>query len=42
MDKRVIIIILDSVGIGHAPDAANYGDPGASTLAHTAEKAGGL
>lgn len=42
MDKRVIIIILDSVGIGHAPDAANYGDPGASTLAHTAQSAGGL
>ena len=42
MDKRVIIIILDSVGIGHAPDAANYGDLGASTLGHTALKVGGL
>ena len=42
MAKRVIIIILDSVGIGYAPDAANYGDPGASTLAHTARSVGGL
>jgi len=42
MGKRVIIIILDSVGIGHAPDAASYGDTGASTLANTAKAVGGL
>ncbi len=30
--KRVIIIVLDSVGIGDAPDAAAYGDAGANTL----------
>ncbi|MDY8108458.1 phosphopentomutase [Fulvimarina sp. 2208YS6-2-32] len=29
---RAIIIVLDSVGIGHAPDAADYGDAGANTL----------
>ena len=42
MKQRAIIIILDSVGIGHAPDAANYGDVGASTLANTARAVGGL
>jgi len=40
--KRAILIILDSVGIGAAPDAADYGDAGANTLVHTAEAAGGL
>ncbi len=32
MVDRVIIIVLDSVGAGHAPDAAAYGDEGANTL----------
>jgi phosphopentomutase len=32
--KRVIFIVLDSVGCGHAPDAAAYGDAGANTLGH--------
>lgn len=40
--KRAIVIVLDSVGIGAAPDAAEFGDAGANTLAHTAEAAGGL
>lgn len=39
---RAILIILDSVGIGAAPDAAEYGDAGANTLAHLAAAAGGL
>lgn len=30
--KRVILIVLDSVGIGEAPDAADYGDEGSNTL----------
>ncbi len=30
--KRVFIIVLDSVGAGEAPDAANFGDCGANTL----------
>ena len=30
--KRVFIIVLDSVGIGYAPDAANFGDLGANTM----------
>ena len=32
MNKRVALIVLDSVGIGELPDAADYGDVGANTL----------
>ena len=32
MKKRAILIILDSVGIGALPDAAEFGDKGANTL----------
>ncbi len=32
MYKRVFLIVLDSVGIGHADDAADFGDSGAHTL----------
>ena len=35
--KRVFLIVLDSVGMGDAADAADYGDKGADTLAHIAE-----
>lgn len=31
--KRIFLIILDSFGIGEAPDAANFGDEGSNTLA---------
>ena len=31
---RALLLVLDSVGIGHAPDAAKYGDEGANTLGH--------
>jgi len=34
---RAIVLILDSVGIGAAPDAARFGDQGADTLGHIAE-----
>jgi phosphopentomutase len=34
---RAIILVLDSVGIGGAPDAAAYGDEGADTLGHIAQ-----
>jgi phosphopentomutase len=34
--RRVIWIVLDSVGIGELPDAADYGDVGRDTLGHTA------
>jgi phosphopentomutase len=33
--NRVVLIVLDSVGIGEMPDAAEYGDAGADTLGHT-------
>lgn len=33
MGKRVILIVLDSVGIGGAKDAADFGDEGSHTLA---------
>lgn len=32
MAKRVFLIVLDSFGIGEAPDAANFGDAGSNTL----------
>jgi len=35
--KRVVWIVLDSVGIGELPDAADYGDVGRNTLGHIAE-----
>jgi len=35
--KRVCWFVLDSVGIGGAPDAATFGDEGADTLGHIAE-----
>lgn len=35
--KRVILIVLDSVGAGALPDAAAFGDAGANTLGHIAQ-----
>lgn len=35
MFDRVILLVLDSVGIGEMPDAAAYGDEGSDTLGHT-------
>ncbi|MDR0897774.1 MAG: phosphopentomutase [Oscillospiraceae bacterium] len=32
--QKVILIVLDGVGCGHAPDAAAYGDAGCNTLGH--------
>jgi phosphopentomutase len=34
--RRVILIVLDSLGIGEMPDAAAYGDAGSDTLGHIA------
>ena len=39
---RACIIVLDAVGAGELPDAAEFGDAGSSTLAHVAEAVGGL
>ena len=40
--NRVIIIILDSAGIGATPDAALFGDVGCHTLGNIAQAVGGL
>jgi phosphopentomutase len=40
--KRIFIIVMDSVGIGEAPDAEKFGDKGADTFGHIAEKMNGL
>lgn len=40
--SRVILIILDSCGIGELPDAKEYGDEGSNTLVNTARAVGGL
>ena len=40
--NRFIVIVLDSVGIGEAPDAAAFGDAGSHTLGNMARVVGGL
>jgi phosphopentomutase len=40
--KRTFLIVMDSVGIGEAPDAERFGDKGAHTLGHIAEHMNGL
>jgi len=40
--ERVVLIVLDSVGCGDAPDAAAYGDEGSNTLGNIARAVGGL
>jgi len=40
MFRRVIWIVLDSVGIGEMPDASQYGDTGSDTLGNIARKRG--
>ena len=42
MINRIIIIVLDSVGIGELPDASEFGDKGSNTLVNTAKAVGGL
>ncbi|MDR1541061.1 MAG: phosphopentomutase [Clostridiales bacterium] len=37
MYKRIHLIVLDSVGIGEAPDAADFGDAGCDTLGHISD-----
>ncbi|MBK7046197.1 MAG: phosphopentomutase [bacterium] len=39
---RAILIVLDGLGVGGAPDAASYGDTGSDTLANMAAAVGGL
>jgi len=40
--RRAIIIVLDGVGIGEAPDADSYGDRGSNTLGNLARAVGGM
>jgi phosphopentomutase len=42
MGRRAVIVVLDGVGAGDAPDAVEYGDEGANTLGNTARAVGGL
>ncbi|BCU75468.1 phosphopentomutase [Luteolibacter sp. LG18] len=42
MPKRALLMVLDSVGCGGAPDAAVYGDAGADTLGHLFSRIPGL
>lgn len=37
MAKKAVILVLDSFGIGYAPDAATFGDVGANTFASIAK-----
>ena len=37
--KRIFLLVLDSLGVGEADDASNYGDVGSNTLKHIDEKA---
>jgi phosphopentomutase len=40
--KRVVVIVLDGVGVGETPDAAAYGDVGSNSMSNTARLVGGL
>ncbi len=40
--KRVVLLVLDSVGVGELPDSHEYGDTGSNTLGNTARAVGGL
>ena len=42
MQMRILLLVLDSVGIGALPDAGKYGDAGSNTLGNVASAAGGL
>lgn len=42
MSKRCILVVLDSVGIGEMPDAAEYGDKGSNTLGNIYKSCNGI
>ena len=42
MRRRAVILVLDGVGVGAAPDADEYGDAGSDTLGNLARARGGL
>jgi phosphopentomutase len=42
MGRRAVVVVLDGLGAGDAPDAAEFGDEGSNTLGNTAKAVGGL
>ena len=42
MVRQVVLIVLDSVGVGELPDAAEYGDVGSNTIGNLSRAVGGL
>jgi phosphopentomutase len=42
MMRRAAVVVIDACGAGALPDSAAYGDAGSNTLAHLAERVGGL
>ena len=42
MINRVIVLVIDGLGVGALPDAIEYGDAGSNTLSHLADAVGGL
>jgi phosphopentomutase len=40
--RRAFVVVIDALGVGALPDAADYGDAGTNTLTHLAEVVGGL
>jgi phosphopentomutase len=42
MITRVIVLVIDGLGVGAMPDASDYGDAGSNTLSHLADAVGGL
>jgi phosphopentomutase len=41
-ERRAVLLVLDGVGAGEAPDAALYGDSGSNTLGNLAQAVGGM
>jgi phosphopentomutase len=42
MGRRAVVVVLDGLGAGNAPDAAAFGDEGSNTLGNTAKAVDGL
>ena len=40
--KRCFLVVIDSLGVGEAPDAKEYGDIGSNTLGNVANYVGGV
>ncbi len=39
---KVVVVVLDGVGVGEAPDAADFGDTGSDSIGNTSRALGGL